>query len=906
MKERIIPSPINSREPTQVALDKAKSHEAQATNQIKVQSIENMAPILEQLEILANSIWSRELQQKTYRELKESLIKGEKSGTIKLPTGTGKTRVFANILMALQKNGLTLVPRVDLYPSTIRDFKSVGFKDHEIKLLEDESGNNSTDKMLAILTDPNTDWSTGRIQCIMTYQALTALAKKSPEMGEFMRSHFDIIIEDEAHRGLGKKTKKATGTLTEDDGDEIPEDADEMSKEITELEAETILGIVDDKKSTTRYHYKFTATPDLLGKSVTEYGEYITYATVEEAVRTWAILLPQYVDMGAAYTRNAELASWKAADIDSLAEGDNFVDENGKSIREKIIDAYIEKKQEHRSLPAVAFTSTIEHARQIVALMNDRGIRATRVTSGAGDISSSRATELMDNGELDVIVTVTKVSEWFDYPPLACAIWFTPSLSPAKILQGNGRIMRDTELKRPYQILDAEGKLVPSPNSYIIAPSVWYGGASVPRNSDGGDLDPEDDEDETPDDDEVTPKKSGKWKLPRIGNFYELLIGQNELNINSLSGDMRGIIDLNASIVYEVGEEVEIDGVVYVGVTGLSESMGVKGQRILSNAKKQGIQILHGKQKNGRPVQLVPESFIEGLVVVYECEVGEKIEIEGVVYIGVVPWSFSQWLPWSMILKRAETNNIDIKKWNQKNRFSINLVPKKFIDSLNKEIVCDISEEKIIDGVVYMGVSNKATILWIKWKVILHHYSKWNSNPIIARQNTWLWKWQAIQLIPKIFIEWLKKEYICSIGEEIMINWICHVGTVTGGKWLKVMGVDCSYLHKKAIERKIDRIKWKQPSGLSISLTPKSFIQEILKLQSRPLCSAWDEIEVDWVNYLWVTANKEWKLIMGIRWEEILSKLDANLGVISWVQKNGFSIQLVPKSFIEELQKKYK
>lgn len=115
--------------------------------------------------------------------------------------------------------------------------------------------------------------------------------------------------------------------------------------------------------------------------------------------------------MGAAYTRNAELASWKAADIDSLAEGDNFVDENGKSIREKIIDAYIEKKQEHRSLPAVAFTSTIEHARQIVALMNDRGIRATRVTSGAGDISSSRATELMDNGELDVIVTVTKVSE---------------------------------------------------------------------------------------------------------------------------------------------------------------------------------------------------------------------------------------------------------------------------------------------------------------------------------------------------------------------------------------------------------------------------------------------------------------------------------------------------------------
>lgn len=314
------------------------------------------------------------------------------------------------MLQAFGKNGLTLVPRVDLYTSTVRDFKSVGFEDHEIKLLGDELGANTADKMLSLLRDPATDWSSGRIQCIMTYQALTALAKRSPEVGEFMRTHFEIIIEDEAHRGLGKETKKATGTLTDDEDEEL-EDADEISEELTELEAETILGIMDDKKSTTRYHYKFTATPDLLGKSVTEDGEYISYATVEDAVRTGAILLPRYVDMGAAYTKNAELASWKTADIDSLAEGDNFVDEDGKSIREKIIDAYIEKKREHGSLPAVAFASTIEHARQIVALMNERGIRATRVTSGAGDISSLKATELMNAGKLDVIVTVTKVSE---------------------------------------------------------------------------------------------------------------------------------------------------------------------------------------------------------------------------------------------------------------------------------------------------------------------------------------------------------------------------------------------------------------------------------------------------------------------------------------------------------------
>jgi superfamily II DNA or RNA helicase len=98
-----------------------------------------------------------------------------------------------------------------------------------------------------------------------------------------------------------------------------------------------------------------------------------------------------------------------------------------------------------------------------------------RVTSDKSDISSSDATKLMDAGKLDVIVTVTKVSEGFDYPPLSCAMWFAPALSPAKILQGNGRITRDLDYKRPDSVLDAEGKLNPSPNTYIIAPEKWYG-----------------------------------------------------------------------------------------------------------------------------------------------------------------------------------------------------------------------------------------------------------------------------------------------------------------------------------------------------------------------------------------------------------------------------------------------
>jgi type I site-specific restriction endonuclease len=74
--------------------------------------------------------------------------------------------------------------------------------------------------MMELLTSPTIDWGSGRNQCIMTYQALTALVRRNAEMGVFMRNHFDIVIEDEAHRGLGNKTKTATEELTATEEDE--------------------------------------------------------------------------------------------------------------------------------------------------------------------------------------------------------------------------------------------------------------------------------------------------------------------------------------------------------------------------------------------------------------------------------------------------------------------------------------------------------------------------------------------------------------------------------------------------------------------------------------------------------------------------------------------------------------
>lgn len=112
-----------------------------------------------------------------------------------------------------------------------------------------------------------------------------------------------------------------------------------------------------------------------------------------------------------------------------------------------IVDASIQWLQELRDggqveHQIVAAACSIDHARRIRALYQERGWRAAEIHSEMDDREQAQIHRQLKNHELDVIVQVSMLGEGFDHPPLSVAAVFRPFKSLAPYVQFVGRVMR--------------------------------------------------------------------------------------------------------------------------------------------------------------------------------------------------------------------------------------------------------------------------------------------------------------------------------------------------------------------------------------------------------------------------------------------------------------------------------
>lgn len=113
---------------------------------------------------------------------------------------------------------------------------------------------------------------------------------------------------------------------------------------------------------------------------------------------------------------------------------------------EHLVDSSLEKLEELRQSGTqhqlIAVACSINHARDIRSLYQERGFDADVIHSKQSDDEQEAILAALRNGTLDCIVQVQMLGEGFDHPKLSVAAIFRPFRTLAPYIQFVGRIMR--------------------------------------------------------------------------------------------------------------------------------------------------------------------------------------------------------------------------------------------------------------------------------------------------------------------------------------------------------------------------------------------------------------------------------------------------------------------------------
>lgn len=112
-----------------------------------------------------------------------------------------------------------------------------------------------------------------------------------------------------------------------------------------------------------------------------------------------------------------------------------------------IVDASIKRMRALRAETGqkqqiIAATCSIDHARQIRGLYEQRGIKAREIYSEMDEDQQESVLRELEDFRIDCIVQVQMLGEGFDHPPLSVAAVFRPYRSLSPYVQFVGRIMR--------------------------------------------------------------------------------------------------------------------------------------------------------------------------------------------------------------------------------------------------------------------------------------------------------------------------------------------------------------------------------------------------------------------------------------------------------------------------------
>ena len=330
--------------------------------------------------------------------------KTQRGVMLQMPTGTGKTRLFASLIRNIVDYGsknkiaykiLVLVHRTELIDQIDEE---LGIKYHLAH---------------GIIQSRERERKNYPVQ-IASVQTL------SRRLLSWTDKAFDFIIVDEAHH------------IT----------ADSYQKIVNAFPNAKLLGV--------------TATPyRLSGLGFTEtFQSLITSPSVLEFINKGYLSKYQYYSIP-----RYSLLQKQIDKIKKFSQGDYAESEiericNNEQIRAQVVDTYLEHANGKKG---IVYTINQEHNRNLCAAFREKGIKTVAIDSNTDRDIRDGYIEDFKNNKIDIICNVNIFSEGFDCPDIEVVILARPTLSLSMFLQQVGRGLRKSENIDSVKIIDLVG-----------------------------------------------------------------------------------------------------------------------------------------------------------------------------------------------------------------------------------------------------------------------------------------------------------------------------------------------------------------------------------------------------------------------------------------------------------------
>jgi ATP-dependent helicase IRC3 len=342
----------------------------------------------------------RDYQHEALDRVKKAYTQGKRRVLVSLPTGTGKTVVFASFPghFKMKKRLLVIAHREELLIQAEQKFRAI---DPALKIGIERAG----------------DYAPSESQVVIA--SVPTLARPNgSRLSRFKPEDFSIVVVDEAHHA------------TADSYRIIFDHFDLFSP------------------GTPRLLVGFTATPRRGDKQgLGEVFEEVCYARD----------LRQMVDAGyLCHIRGWRIDTSLSLDGVQVRHGDFVESQLAKVVnmpsRNRLLPVVYRKLAKYRR--AIVFCVDVQHSKDVCQVFQDAGIRASAVW---GDMPKDERREMLSRfskGEISVLTNCNLLTEGFDEPRINCVILARPTKSKLLYAQMVGRGTRLHPEKADLMVVD--------------------------------------------------------------------------------------------------------------------------------------------------------------------------------------------------------------------------------------------------------------------------------------------------------------------------------------------------------------------------------------------------------------------------------------------------------------------